>query len=130
MAAIIERAMRPPTTELITGALVGGLAFGGVCIPKAIIDVVGWLTGVSNTAELVKGAVDLGAGLTALYDVNTRPKDDFWRGVGWSFGLLESIFGGFALATALTNIITGSSLESPAFKLEKGLISMMAGRKY
>ena len=130
MAFLVEEAEKTRVGQLATGALAGAIGFGLICIPKAIIDVVGWITGQSNTAELIKGAVDLGIGAATLIDVSTRPKDEFWKGAEWTFGILETVFGGFALATAITNMAMKTSLESPTLKMEKGLIKLLTGREY
>jgi hypothetical protein len=128
--AFLSEAEKTRAGQLATGALAGAIGFGLICVPKAIVDVVGWVTGQSNTAELIKGVVDLGIGAGTLIDVSTKPKDEFWKGAEWTFGVLETVFGGFALATAVTNMAMKTSLESPTLKLEKGLISLMTGREY
>jgi hypothetical protein len=130
MAFLVEEAEKTRVGQLATGALAGAIGFGLICIPKAIVDVVGWITGQSNTAELIKGVVDLGIGAATLIDVSTKPKDEFWKGVEWTFGILETVFGGFALATAVTNMVMKTTLESPTLKLEKGLIKLLTGREY
>jgi hypothetical protein len=130
MAFLLEGVEKTRTGQMVLGAFAGAIGFGLICVPKAIVDVVGWITGSSNTAELIKGVVDLGLGAATLIDVSTKPKDEFWKGAEWTFGVLETVFGGFALATAVTNMTMKTSLESPTLKLEKGLISLMAGREY
>jgi hypothetical protein len=130
MAFLVEEAEKTRVGQLATGALAGAIGFGLICIPKAIVDVVGWITGQSNTAELIKGVVDLGIGAATLIDVSTKPKDEFWKGAEWAFGILETVFGSFALATAVTNMVMKTSLESPTLRLEKGLIKLLTGREY
>jgi len=130
LAFLLEGAEKTRTGQMVLGALAGAIGFGLICIPKAIVDVVGWITGQSNTAELIKGIVDLGIGAATLIDVSTKPRDEFWKGAEWTFGILETVFGGFALATAITNMAMKTSLESPTLKMEKGLIKLLTGREY
>jgi hypothetical protein len=119
-----------PAAELATGVLTGVLAFGGICIPKAILTVIGWLSGTAVMTELINGVVDLGLGGAVLYDVNTRPKDDFWKGVEWSFGVLEVLFGTFAIGSAIAAQISGGMLENPYEKFSRSVVEFLTGKKY
>jgi hypothetical protein len=112
-------------TEGITGVFVGGLAWLGMTIPKAMADAIVKIGKPERegAARLVKGGIDLALGIATIYDVAAHKKDDFWKGVGWTFGLLEAGSGGLSLIGAL------SWPEIPSI-FEKTALKMLTGREY
>jgi hypothetical protein len=121
--------------ELLLGGIVGLVGFGAIAVPKAVVDIVGWLAALfgadTRPLRLIKGGVDLGLGGLVAYDAYFHPKDDFWKGAEWTFAVLELLSGGITAASALADYISGSLGEgSLDLEADKRIVEFLTGRKY
>jgi hypothetical protein len=121
--------------ELLLGGLVGLVGFGAIAVPKAVVDVIGWLAGLfgadTKPLRLAKGGVDLGLGGLTAWDAWAHPKDDFWKGAEWTFAVLELLAGGVTTASAVADYVSGSLGEgSLDFQADKRVVELLTGRKY
>jgi len=115
----------------------GALGFGawvGINVPKAVLDVAAAFAGLfgfdTRPVRLVKGLVDTGLGGFAIYDVATKPKDDFWKGFEWVFGVLEALSGGLTAALAMADYMTGAlGWESFDFKMDERVVELLTGKR-
>jgi hypothetical protein len=123
--------------ELIIGGIMGFLASVGVQIPKALADLAAvashYLFGTdTRPVRMAKGAVDLGLGALALWDVNAHAKDDFWKGVEWVFGVLEAVIGATSIGFALADYARGnpSGKGSLDVEAERAFMGLLTGKSY
>jgi hypothetical protein len=110
----------------------GILGFIGMGIPKAIADVISWLTGAdTRPIRLTKGIIDLALGGAIAYDAYTQKRDDFWKAAEWTFSILELIAGGLITASAIADYITGALGESSLdMEIDKKVVEFLTGKRY
>jgi len=114
--------------SLVLGAIAGLLAKVGIDLVKAGVDFVEAIKGRGSEALIAKGIIDLGLAGYALVDVNTHPKDDFWKAFEWVFGILQAITGAIELADG-AGFKLGLKVPGLSVEYEKKLLGLAMGRE-